>query len=237
MDASFEADGPTLRDVVRICRRLDGLPLAVELAAARAKALPVASILGRLERSLELLTRGARDIPERHHSLRAAVSWSHDLLVPEEQAFFRRLAAFRGGWSLESTDAVTAASELGHDALDLTTSLLDKSLIRRHGDPNGEPRYEMLEVIREYAHERLRAADEEGQTMERHATWFLELAERGWHRCSPAVSEDHGSNQLATQTWTTCGPRCAGRSNQHRIETRDAPGRGALAGSGRSVPT
>ncbi len=97
---------------------------------------------------MELLTRGTRDIPERHHSLRAAVSWSHDLLVPEEQAFFRRLAAFRGGWSLESADAVTAASELGHDALDLTTSLLDKSLIRRHGNPNGEPRYEMLEVIR-----------------------------------------------------------------------------------------
>ncbi len=178
VDASFEADGPTLRDVVRICRRLDGLPLAVELAAARAKALPVASILGRLERSMELLTRGARDIPERHHSLRAAVSWSHDLLTPEEQAFFRRLAAFRGGWSLESADAVTAASDRGHDALDLTTSLLDKSLIRRHGDPTGEPRYEMLEVIREYAHERLRAAGEEGQTMERHATWFLELAER-----------------------------------------------------------
>jgi predicted ATPase len=178
VDASFEADGPTLRDVVQICRRLDGLPLAVELAAARAKALPVASILGRLERSMELLTRGARDIPERHHSLRAAVSWSHDLLTPEEQAFFRRLAAFRGGWSLDSADAVTASRELGQDALDLTTSLLDKSLIRRHNDATGEPRYDMLEVIREYAQELLRATDEHDQTMERHATWFLDLAER-----------------------------------------------------------
>jgi predicted ATPase/DNA-binding SARP family transcriptional activator len=178
VDASFETDGPTLRDVVQICRRLDGLPLAVELAAARAKALPVASILGRLERSMELLTRGARDIPEHHHSLRAAVSWSHDLLTPEEQAFFRRLAAFRGGWSLDSADAVTAAQELGHDALDLTTSLLDKSLIRRHSDPRGAPRYDMLEVIREYAHERLRATEEDDQTMERHALWFLDLAER-----------------------------------------------------------
>lgn len=178
VDASFEMDGPTLRDVVLICRRLDGLPLAVELAAARSKALPVASILGRLERSMELLTRGARDIPERHHSLRAAVSWSHDLLSPGEQAFFRRLAAFRGGWSLDAADAVTVASELGHDALDLTTSLLDKSLIRRHSGPSGEPRYDMLETIREYALEQLRATGEEGQTMERHATWFLELAER-----------------------------------------------------------
>jgi predicted ATPase/DNA-binding SARP family transcriptional activator len=178
VDASFETDGPTLRDVVQICRRLDGLPLAVELAAARAKALPVASILGRLERSMELLTRGARDIPERHHSLRAAVSWSHDLLAPGEQAFFRRLAAFRGGWSLDAADAVTAAREPGQSALDLTTSLLDKSLIRRHTEARGEPRYEMLEVIREYADEQLRAAGEDGQTLERHATWFLELAER-----------------------------------------------------------
>ena len=178
VDASFKTDGPTLRHVVQICQRLDGLPLAVELAAARAKALPVASILGRLGRSMELLTRGARDIPERHHSLRAAVSWSHDLLTPAEQAFFRRLAAFRGGWSLDAADAVAAANELGHDALELTTSLLDKSLIRRHHEPSGEPRYDMLEIIREYAHERLRATDEDGQTMERHATWFLELAER-----------------------------------------------------------
>jgi predicted ATPase/DNA-binding SARP family transcriptional activator len=177
VDASFQTDGQTLRDVVQICRRLDGLPLALELAAARAKALPVASILARLERSMELLTRGARDIPERHHSLRAAISWSHDLLTPGEQAFFRRLAAFRGGWSIDSADAVTAAQELGQDALDLTSSLLDKSLIRRHGD-RGEPRYEMLEVIREYGQENLRATEERDQTMERHALWFLDLAER-----------------------------------------------------------
>ena len=178
VDASFEIDGLTLRDVVNICRRLDGLPLAVELAAARAKALPVASILGRLERSMELLTRGARDIPERHHSLRAAVSWSHDLLSPGEQAFFRRLAAFRGGWSLDAAEAVTDAEELGESALDLTASLIDKSLIRRHTDARSEPQYEMLEVIHEYAYERLGEAAEDVQTKERHMTWFLELAER-----------------------------------------------------------
>jgi len=178
VDASFEADGPTLRDVVQICRRLDGLPLAVELAAARAKALPVASILARLERSMELLTRGARDIPERHHSLRAAVSWSHDLLAPAEQTFFRRLAAFRGGWSLEAAEAVTIAAEPGETALDLTTSLLDKSLIRRHIDARSEPRYDMLAVIREYAHEQLEATGEAELAMERHAVWFLGLAEQ-----------------------------------------------------------
>lgn len=178
VDASFAVDERTLPTVVDICRRLDGLPLAVELAAARAKALPVTSILGRLEQSMELLTRGARDIPERHHSLRAAVSWSHDLLTPDEQAFFRRLAAFRGGWSMEASEAVGAADELGQSALDLTTSLLDKSLIRRHADARGEARYDELEVIREYAAEQLRAAGEDGVTLERHATWYLELAER-----------------------------------------------------------
>jgi predicted ATPase/DNA-binding SARP family transcriptional activator len=178
VDTSFDMDAQTLRDVVRICRRLDGLPLAVELAAARAKALPVASILTRLEQSMELLTHGARDIPERHHSLRAAISWSHDLLSPEEKVFFRRLAAFRGGWSLDAADAVTAADELGQTALDLTTSLLDKSLVRRHTDARSEPQYEMLEVIREFALERLRAAGENERTTERHASWFLDLAER-----------------------------------------------------------
>ena len=178
VDASFETNDRTLPDVVQICRRLDGLPLAVELAAARAKALPVASIRARLDQSMELLTHGARDIPDRHRSLRAAVSWSHDLLGPDEQAYFRRLAAFRGGWSLDAAEAVTAAGELGDSALDLTTSLLDKSLIRRHADARSEPRYEMLEVIREYADEQLEDAGEADATMERHATWFLDLAER-----------------------------------------------------------
>jgi predicted ATPase/DNA-binding SARP family transcriptional activator len=178
VDASFETDEATLPDIVHICRRLDGLPLAVELAAARAKALPVASIRARLDQSMELLTHGARDIPDRHRSLRAAVSWSHDLLAPSEQAYFRRLAAFRGGWSLDAAEAVTGAGDLGESALDLTTSLLDKSLIRRHADARSEPRYDMLEVIREYAHEQLEAAGEADGTTERHATWFLEIAER-----------------------------------------------------------
>lgn len=178
VDASFRADGETLRDVVLICRRLDGLPLAVELAAARAKALPVASILGRLDRNMELLARGGPDVPDRHRSLHAAVSWSHDLLPPAEQAFFRRLSAFRAGWSLEAAEGVTLADELGQSALDLTTSLIDKSLIRRQTDSRSEPRYEMLEVIREYAHERLEAAGEVTQAMERHATWFVEFAEQ-----------------------------------------------------------
>jgi predicted ATPase/DNA-binding SARP family transcriptional activator len=177
--ADFEADERTLSDVARICTRLDGLPLAVELAAARSKALPTAAILGRLEHSLELLTHAARDVPERHRSLHAAVSWSYGLLAPAERAVLRRLSVFRGGWSLEAADAVTRASDdLGTDPLELMSSLLDKSLIRRLPDARAEPRYEMLETLREFGRERLVEADEADVTGARHARWFLDLADR-----------------------------------------------------------
>ena len=175
----FGADARTLPDVARICARLDGLPLALELAAARAKALPTTAILGRLERSLELLTYGARDVPERHRSLHAAVSWSYGLLAPEERVVFRRLSVFRGGWSLEAADAVASGSEeLRADPLELMSSLLDKSLISRQSEARAEPRYDMLETLREYGSERLVEADESDATAARHARWFLDLAER-----------------------------------------------------------
>jgi predicted ATPase len=175
----FEPDDETLPAVARICRRLDGLPLALELAAARTKVLPVAAILGRLEQSLELLTHDARDVPERHRSLHAAVSWSFGLLSPDERAFLRRLSVFRGGWSLEAADAVTQASAaLGSDPLELTTSLVDESLIRRQVEARTEPRYEMLQTLREFAGQQLRESGESDATAERHAQWYLELAER-----------------------------------------------------------
>lgn len=175
----FQPDARTLPDIARICRRLDGLPLALELAAARAKALPPAAIRRRLDHSLELLKQSNRDAPARHRSLHAAVSWSHSLLSEAEQAALRRLAVFRGGWDLEAADAVTLAShELGLDPLELMTSLLDESLIRRQPDSAVEPRYDMLETLREYGRERLREAGEAEASHERHARWFLELAER-----------------------------------------------------------
>jgi predicted ATPase/DNA-binding SARP family transcriptional activator len=175
----FEADGEALADVARICQRLDGLPLALELAAARTKALPVAAIRSRLDRSLDLLNRAARDVPERHRSLHAAVSWSYGLLSPAERTFFRRLSVFRGGWSLEAADAVTlAGADLGSEALDLTSALLDGSLIRRQPESRAEARYDMLETLREYGRERLTEAGEAEETAERHARWYLELAER-----------------------------------------------------------
>lgn len=176
--AGFVVDEHTLPDIARICRRLDGLPLALEIAAARTKALPIPAILSRLERSLDLLTHAARDVPDRHRSLQAAVTWSYGLLSEEEQAFLRRLSVFRGGWSLDAADAVALAStELHANPLQLTTSLLDKSLVRRQADAGEEPRYDMLETIREYGHERLEERREMEGAAERHARWFAELAE------------------------------------------------------------
>ena len=148
--------------VAVICERLDGLPLAVELAAARSKLLPPDAMAGRLERSLELLTGGARDLPARQQTLEATLDWSHELLEPEAQALFAQLAVFRGGWTLEAAEAVA-----GRDVVADLGELVDESLVRRR---NG--RFMMLETIREYAS---RGLDED--TKRRHAEHFLALAE------------------------------------------------------------
>ena len=122
--------------VVEICRRLDGLPLAIELAAARVKILPPGELLARIERPLELLTGGARDLPERQQTLRQAIKWSYDLLTPAEQKLFRRLSVFAGGCTLEAAEAVcNTCEDLGVDVLDGVASLVDNSLARRSGRP------------------------------------------------------------------------------------------------------
>jgi predicted ATPase/class 3 adenylate cyclase len=154
--------------VAAICRRLDGLPLAVELAAARTKLLDPDTLLRRLEHALPLLTGGPRDAPQRQRTLRAAIEWSHELLSPEQQQLFRRLAVFAGGCSLE------AAEELCEADLDALAALVDLSLLK----PIGANRLIMLETIREYALERLEASQEAERLHERHARAFTELAER-----------------------------------------------------------
>jgi predicted ATPase len=152
--------------VSEICRRLDDLPLALELAAARVKALSTAQILERLEQRLPLLTGGARDLPERQRTLRATIEWSYELLTPEEQRLFARLAVFPGGCTLEAAEQVAEAD------LDTLQSLVAKSLLR-----HSEKRYWMLETIREYAAERLEESGESDQQRRRHAEHFLRLAE------------------------------------------------------------
>ncbi len=172
--------------IIQICRRLDGLPLAIELAAARVKVLPPASLLLRLASSLELLTAGAQDLPERQRTLRRAIDWSHDLLTSSEQKLFRRLSVFAGGCTLEAAEAVCNAQEdLGVDLLDAVTSLVDKSLLSQTGVADAEPRFTMLETIREYGRERLTQTGELDATRRAHAAYFLVLAEEGEEEMAP----------------------------------------------------
>ena len=168
VDPSFrptEADGAAIAE---LCRRLDGLPLAIELAASRVKLLSPEAILERLERRLELLTGGPVDLPARQRTLREAIAWSHDLLEDAERSAFRRLAVFAGGWTFDDTDPVVAS---GHDILTVLTSLVDKSLVL----PGS--RFRMLETIREFGLERLEEAGEADDTRDRHAALMLALVE------------------------------------------------------------
>ena len=176
--------------VVEICARLDGLPLAIELAAARIKLLTPQAILNRLSgsgspASLQLLTGGARDLPPRQHTLRTAIAWSHDLLNPVEKRLFQRLGVFMGGWTLETAEAVCGIAPLRREeVLDGLASLLDKSLVRQNQDQAGEARFGMLETIREFAHEQLWASDEADAIHREHAQVFLHWAEEQAARIS-----------------------------------------------------
>jgi predicted ATPase/DNA-binding CsgD family transcriptional regulator/tRNA A-37 threonylcarbamoyl transferase component Bud32 len=164
--------------VVAICTRLDGLPLAIELAAARIKLLPPAALLARLEHRLAVLTGGAQNLPTRQQTLRNTIAWSYDLLEASEQRLFRRLCGFVGGTTLSAIEAVSAA--LGNEpesVLDAIASLIDKSLLRQ-SEPEGEqPRFVMLETIREYGWEMLSASGEAETTQRAHAAYYLALAE------------------------------------------------------------
>jgi predicted ATPase/DNA-binding XRE family transcriptional regulator len=162
--------------VTAICRRLDGLPLAIELAAARVKVLPPAKLLGRLDRRLPLLTGGGRDLPARQRTMRDAIAWSYDLLDPWDQAQFRRLALFVGGFTLGAAEAV-AAADGERSVLDGLHTLVEQSLLRQVPSTTDEPRYQMLETIREFALDQLaQHEDEAAATRRAHATFFAALA-------------------------------------------------------------
>jgi predicted ATPase len=168
--------------VAAICARLDGLPLAIELAAARIKLLPPAAMLARLENRLNLLTGGARDLPSRQQTLRSTVDWSHGLLNAAEQTLFRRLSVFTGGCTLEGVEAVCdTKGDLGLDILDGMASMVDKSLAQQVDQADAETRFLMLSTIREYALERLAESNsnDESATRRAHAAYYLVLAEEG----------------------------------------------------------
>ena len=201
----FALTGDNAATLAEICRRLDGLPLAIELAAARIPLLPPAALLARLERRLPLLTGGTRDAPIRQQTMWNAIAWSHDLLDSTERTLFRRLAVFAGGFTLEAAGAMSD-EELceggGADALnahrpapvsanlEVIASLVARSLLRQE-ETAGEPRFRMLETVREYAAERLAESDEEETIRQRHAAWIAGAAERArppaWGESSTAA--------------------------------------------------
>ena len=164
--------------VAEICYRLDGLPLAIELAAARIKLLTPQAMLTRLDHRLPLLTGGARDLPVRQQTLRSAIEWSYNLLDDQARTLFRRLAVFVAGWTLAAIEHVcNFDGELGQDVLDELEYLVDNSLLRRTETPDGEVRFSMLATIREYAWERLNEANEVDELRLQHAQYYLELVE------------------------------------------------------------
>jgi predicted ATPase/DNA-binding SARP family transcriptional activator len=172
----FQVDEATADDVARICRALDGMPLAIELAAARLRTLSAAQLAERLDARFELLTGGSRTAEPRHQTLRAVVDWSWELLSGPEQVLARRLAAFPGGATLTAAEQVCQDVTLPAQAvLPALFGLVEKSFLTV--DENGEPRYRMLETIRAYCSERLTEADEEDQARQAFATYFLRLAE------------------------------------------------------------
>ena len=180
----FELTSENAEAVAEICRRLDGLPLAIELAAARSRLLSPQALLARLDDRMSLLTGGARDLPERQQTLRNTLDWSFGLLSPAEQALFSRLGVFPGTFGLEAAEAVgsgtrrpgPAGQDRGEQIIDTLSSLVDASLVRAE-DHAGQPRFSLLGTIREYSRERLRESGQWKEAHDRHAANFLELAE------------------------------------------------------------
>src|SRR5579862_435296 len=174
----FAVSAENAAAVTRICQRLDGIPLAIELAAARMKVLTVEQIASRLDDRFQLLTGGSQTVLPRHQTLRAAIDWSHNLLSEAERTLFRRLSVFAGGWTVEAAESICSGGglEIGQ-ILDVLTSLVDNSLVLV-ATQGGEARYRLLETMRQFAHDQLVTADEESDVRIRHEDWYLNFAER-----------------------------------------------------------
>ena len=180
-DPDFKVTNESAPALAQICHRLDGIPLAIELAAAKIRVLGVEQIARRLDDRFKLLTGGRRTAMERHQTLRAAVDWSYNLLPPGEQALFRRMAAFLGGWTLEAVEAICGdetgtGTVAGDDVLELLEGLINKSMVISENE-HGLSRYHMLETIRQYANEKLVDSGEAEEFREKHLGFFLNLAE------------------------------------------------------------
>jgi predicted ATPase/class 3 adenylate cyclase len=203
----FRITKDTAPAVAEICYRLDGLPLAIELAAARIKLLHPRAMLTRMEHRLEFLTGGGRDLPARQQTLRDAIAWSYDLLDENEQKLFRRLSVFVGGCTVEAVEAVAGEHPARGSVLDRLESLLDKSLLQEVEGANGEPRFIMLETLREFGLEQLQASGEQVSIQRRHADYFLSIAEQTEARLESAgqvewinrMEQEHGNLRAALE--------------------------------------
>jgi predicted ATPase len=220
VDPEFELDDGNAEAVASLCERLDGLPLAIELAAARSKLLSPQAMNKRLDQALDLLVGGAQDLPDRQRTLRATLEWSYGLLDDAERTLLSRLAVFSGGWTLEAAEAV--CGEDGLDVLHAMASLVDESLVRRLRRASGEARFAMLETIREFAVELLEASGEAGAMRRRHCEHLLarlEEAAAEWHAGAdpnvslfPVLHEEH-ANLRAALRW-------AAEANEPDLEVR-----------------
>jgi predicted ATPase len=209
-DPAFAATDATIRDVAQVCQRLDGIPLAIELAASRVRVLSVKEILGKLEHLFRLLTGGERRMVPRHQTLRATVEWSYDLATAEGKLLFNRLGVFAGGWTLDAAETICSDNHLvAADILDVLGRLVDKSLVVKIPSGNDTTRYRLLETLRHYAVERLISAGEIEDVRRRHATFYLELAERAqpllrgqdqvtWLR---RLEDEHDNLRAAFEWW------------------------------------
>lgn len=209
-DPNFQLNEQNIRSVAEVCLRLEGLPLAIELAAARSRVLSPAAILSKLDSRLKFLTGGPRDLPERQRTMQGAIDWSYDLLSEEEKAVFRALSVFSGSFSVDAAEAVCASNALLRRVavLDVITSLLDKSLVRRLDGQGGEHRFGMLEVVREYAQDALESDGEDESARRAHAEYFVSLGEKAEPFLQAAHSaewldrmEDEHDNLRAAMQW------------------------------------
>jgi predicted ATPase/DNA-binding SARP family transcriptional activator/DNA-binding CsgD family transcriptional regulator len=186
----FELTQENAPAVARVCGRLEGIPLAIELATARMGALAVEQVAGRLEDSLGLLTGGSRTAEPRQRTLRATLDWSHGLLSERERKLFRNLSAFAGGFTLEAAESVGSDGIAEADILDLLSKLVDKSLVIAEASNDRQLRYRMLEPVKQYAWERLEEREESDDTLRRHAAFFLALAEEAEPELKGAAQEE-----------------------------------------------
>ncbi len=209
--SDFAVSAANIHDVIEICRRVDGLPLAIELAAARIRVMPPREILHRLDDRLTLLASRYRDVPQRHHSMHATIAWSHDLLADNEQRAFRELAVFSGGFRLPAAQRVLDLDDT--TARETVNALVGASLLRASAIPGGETRYVMLETIRAFGLEQLDASGESSALRDRHADWCIALA-RSAEPVDPVVDttwfdrlEEERANMVAALNWLSTSGR------------------------------